>query len=954
MTWSEPFAFIGLAAIPIAFYFIAKRAEKRNEIIESSFAPEMTSRLFPPRSKTLLFVKNFFLATALVSFVLTLAGPKFGRVEETTATFGRDVFVLLDVSDSMLAEDVAPNRLTVAKLDVEDLLGAAVGDRVGLIAFAGSAQVEIPLTTDRTFFRELLQTVDVNSVKFGGTAIGDAIRLALSRFDDASDRARAIVLITDGEDWDSLPLEAARNAADANVPVFAIAIGDPQGAKIPEFDVAGRRVGFKTFDGKIATSKPDVETLKQIASATGGQYFFADATLDLANVYKNGIDKLNRTRINEKSRVVLKDRYQPFLAFGLFAFAVYYYFPTRTSRVGKSTPFAVAFLVVFASNAAFATEKSRENDDATVNSVNNEIVKSQDVAADALLKNRRAEIDAFNRAVNATLAGRTDEARQIQTILRDAKSPQVAARANFNLGVDATKRAIETARKLDAENENATRSNTDLNSPPASSSNAAPESVDPVARYETERANRQSAQNATAQELRNAARFFGDARKERSTRSDALVATDAAVDWAATQNADWRAFEIRERDRLLADPNDRLRWLDGETKRRADRVASLNATSDGAAFYKTLFDESRALSELDAEGEIVARKLAAIVADELDDAEGARKIVAAKDEFLKRRRDAAARFARYDAVGGRDELENAAAELSAIRDVATSYSTLAIQQVAQEEKTTTDFSAPALRNAANENAATFVRSRETLRRAVDELLRKAKGEIGLQNASNENDDEPSAEKIRDSMKIAVELAPEISPLIDEIQRLANGENYRANADSIAAAQEKILTILQEIAKPLQDENQSQSDSQNQNQRQNENEQKQNDKQNSQNSDAQKDANSAENSSNGKEDDKAQPETPQELNEAKRPGDDDLKDDSQSNDATRENETPSDSNAENETKRDADASENASKTDAQKEADALARRVYRRQKDAQAERDAVRRALQKREKSGKDW
>ncbi|MCF0234323.1 MAG: VWA domain-containing protein, partial [Thermoguttaceae bacterium] len=203
----------------------------------------------PPKSPTLVFCRRAAALCGLLAFTIALADPQFGREEKSTPTFGRDIFVALDVSDSMLAEDVAPNRLTLAKLDVEDLVNAAVGDRIGLIAFAGSAQVEIPLTADRVFFRELLRNVDTTSVTVGGTALGDATRLALSRFGNAPGRARAIVLITDGEDWNSAPLEAARNAAEAGVPIYTVALGNLAGAKIPQYDAAGRRIGFKQFDG---------------------------------------------------------------------------------------------------------------------------------------------------------------------------------------------------------------------------------------------------------------------------------------------------------------------------------------------------------------------------------------------------------------------------------------------------------------------------------------------------------------------------------------------------------------------------------------------------------------------------------------------------------------------------------------------------------------------------------
>ena len=299
MIWNHPAVFLALLFFPPFFYFIARMLKARRREIEATFAEDMRARLFGSSSQSILIAKYTFLLLSLIAFLCVFAGPRFGEEEETQEVFGRDVFVLFDVSDSMLAEDVSPNRLTVARLDVEDLLDAAVGDRIGLVAFAGSAQVEIPLTTDYDFFRELLRKVDTKTVRLGGTATGDAIRLALKRFGEEPERKRLIFLITDGEDHDSFPLEAAKNAAEMGVPIVAIGIGSPDGAKIPVFNVNGDRVGYKTFDGREAISKTDVETLKEIAKISKGRCFYADSKLNFADVYKTSVEIQDRDEISE-------------------------------------------------------------------------------------------------------------------------------------------------------------------------------------------------------------------------------------------------------------------------------------------------------------------------------------------------------------------------------------------------------------------------------------------------------------------------------------------------------------------------------------------------------------------------------------------------------------------------------------------------------------------------------
>ena len=189
-------------------------------------AQAMWSRILPADSRARFWVKLFWRETALITGLLALAGPRFGTQYEDVIPRGSDLYVLIDVSRSMLAEDVPPSRLGRAKADVTALVNRLEGERVGLIAFAGQAVVKCPLTVDYDAFRRSLDELDPGSAPRGGTAIGDAIRKALEVFQARADRDQAILLITDGDDQQSYPLEAAAVAAERHVTIFTVGLGD--------------------------------------------------------------------------------------------------------------------------------------------------------------------------------------------------------------------------------------------------------------------------------------------------------------------------------------------------------------------------------------------------------------------------------------------------------------------------------------------------------------------------------------------------------------------------------------------------------------------------------------------------------------------------------------------------------------------------------------------------------
>ncbi len=296
-------------------------AHRRRVAAAHRFAGDaMLQRLMPANSGGRQGVKVAVLLVGLGLLVLAASRPRWGVYFEDVQTRGVDMFVLLDVSRSMLAEDVAPNRLERAKSDIRDLLQYLKGDRVGLIAFAGAAVVQAPLTTDHGFFQMVLEDTDPDSAPRGGSLIGDAIRKALESMEPRHDRDQVIVLITDGEDHDSFPAEAAQAAAERNVKVICVGLGDSdEGMRIPIRDESGQ-LSYMKHDGREVWSKMDEALLKEIALTTNGAYIPAKTrAYDLGQVYAQHLAGLTRGEINAEKRKRYRERFQLFVVLGLAA-----------------------------------------------------------------------------------------------------------------------------------------------------------------------------------------------------------------------------------------------------------------------------------------------------------------------------------------------------------------------------------------------------------------------------------------------------------------------------------------------------------------------------------------------------------------------------------------------------------------------------------------------------------
>lgn len=306
--------------IPVIWAMFFFGWKKRTRALRMFIDAGLIERMQTSTGNGRRYLKAALILVSAIFIVFSLTRPAWNEKPETIERKGRDVVFLLDVSRSMLAEDLVPNRLEKAKLAIADCVDRLQGDRVALVAFAGTAAVKCPLTLDYGFFRLMLEDISTDSISRGGTMIGDAIRTVLNDvFDDQARQYRDIILITDGEDHDSFPVEAAQKAGEKGIRIIAIGLGDEnEGKRIPITNNQGEKT-FLKYQGQEIWSKLDADTLRKMVNATpGGRYFnVATSAIDLGDVYIQLIASAEKKELASETIRRYEEKYQIFLAVGL-------------------------------------------------------------------------------------------------------------------------------------------------------------------------------------------------------------------------------------------------------------------------------------------------------------------------------------------------------------------------------------------------------------------------------------------------------------------------------------------------------------------------------------------------------------------------------------------------------------------------------------------------------------
>ncbi len=281
---------------------------------------------------------------SLFFVIVALARPQWGSQVEYIERRGVEIMVVLDVSESMMAEDFKPNRLARAKLEISELMDNLAGNQLGLVLFSGAAFIQFPLTSDFATARIFLDAAKPDIISRPGTAIAEAIQVAMNGFNQERATQKVILLLTDGENHEGDVLEAAQTAADQGVIIYAIGFGSPDGEPIPQYDDLGNPLGYKKDrDGNTVMTRLDELTLQQMANITNGLYFRARPDGREVDFLVNEIGKLQTAEMESRFETRGIERFQWFLAVAVAALVIFELIPDRarsafTRRPTELTP----------------------------------------------------------------------------------------------------------------------------------------------------------------------------------------------------------------------------------------------------------------------------------------------------------------------------------------------------------------------------------------------------------------------------------------------------------------------------------------------------------------------------------------------------------------------------------------------------------------------------------------
>lgn len=317
---------------PLLIFFFIYTFKRRKVLLERFCSHNLCLKIIEGYSQGRRIFKYFLLLLVFMLIVITLAGPQWGYRWEDIHRRGVDIYIALDISDSMLANDMKPNRLERAKREIKDFIRALTGDRVGMVVFAGSSYIQCPLTTDYGTLEMFIDEIKPQDFPVKGTSIGSALKTCLDAFNrSAESSSKAIILITDGEDHMGDVSKMAQEAKSQGVQIYSIGLGESSGSSIPY------NAGFKKdLYGNTIISTPNFNQLKDIAKITGGIYVHSvTGNLDIDKIYIQGIKRTLKARDLKTTRAkIWIDRFQWPLAFAFF-FLLIEFFISEKKRTKK-------------------------------------------------------------------------------------------------------------------------------------------------------------------------------------------------------------------------------------------------------------------------------------------------------------------------------------------------------------------------------------------------------------------------------------------------------------------------------------------------------------------------------------------------------------------------------------------------------------------------------------------
>jgi len=328
--FEHPIYLNGLVLLPIflAIFLFSMYLKKRN--LKKFGDMRLIREMMPDVALKKQYIKFWFLLAAIALFVIIIAGPQFGAKRETVKRQGIEVMICLDVSNSMLSNDIEPNRLEKSKQILERLINTLNNDKIGLIVFAGDAYVQLPITADYVSAKMFLSAINPSMVPVQGTAIGAAINLAVRSFSQDSKAEKAIILITDGENHEDDAMGAVKTAVEKGMRVSVLGVGSVQGAPIP---IAGSSGFQKDAEGNTVITKLNEQMCQEIAVGGQGMYARTDNTNGALRALEKELNKMSKSEVESTVITSYDEKYQIFGWALLFVLIVEFFIMDRKNRI---------------------------------------------------------------------------------------------------------------------------------------------------------------------------------------------------------------------------------------------------------------------------------------------------------------------------------------------------------------------------------------------------------------------------------------------------------------------------------------------------------------------------------------------------------------------------------------------------------------------------------------------
>ena len=322
---------LGLIPLFIIIYWMVNIWRKR--ALKTYGEISVIQQLFPDVSKSKRVWKFILFSIAFALIIIGIVNPQVGTKLEEIKRKGADLMICLDVSNSMKAEDLQPNRLEKAKQAITKLLDKLEGDRIGIVVFAGQAYVQLPITTDYSAAKLFLESINTDLIPTQGTDIGAAINLSMESFGKDEGKNKAIVIITDGEDHEAAAVKAAEAAAEKGIAIHTIGMGSAEGAPIPIYRGTVREGFKKDKEGNTIVTKLNEQNLQEIASAANGIYVRASNSDAGLNNVLDAINKLEKKQFDSKMYSDYEDRFQWFISASLLFLLIETFLTERKSKL---------------------------------------------------------------------------------------------------------------------------------------------------------------------------------------------------------------------------------------------------------------------------------------------------------------------------------------------------------------------------------------------------------------------------------------------------------------------------------------------------------------------------------------------------------------------------------------------------------------------------------------------